>query len=454
MKRVPIFVCLVFVGGCVVPSKAGFDEVSKSLSGRVPYRVHWNQGTVEDQVVADETRRLLGQELTADTAIQIALFNNPELQASYERLGVAQAEVVQAGLLRNPRISFHWGFRILEEGLDEIVGGVTAPFLDLLLMPLKKKLANAEFRRVKLDVADAILAKVDQVADAFYAVQGTTQVLAMRETVLEAQRLALEMATKQHDAGNISDLDLTNEQATYTQERLDLARASHQLVAERETLARLLGVWGEAVDYKIAAKLPDLPQGDPDLAHLESVAVAHRFDLAAAREEVQTASAALRLTKSTRVVSGLDVGANGHRDPDGPVTIGPAFDLELPIFDQKQAEVARLRAQLRASQHRADALAITIRSEVRNARNRLLSARTAVDYYATTLVPLRERIVRLSQEQYNAMLVGIFQLLQAKQGELDAYRDYIEAVRDYWIARSDLERAIGMRLASIKGDGK
>jgi cobalt-zinc-cadmium efflux system outer membrane protein len=119
--------------------------------------------------------------------------------------------------------------------------------------------------------------------------------------------------------------------------------------------------------------------------------------------------------------------------------------------------VARLRAELHAAQHRADALAIAIRSEVRHARNRLLAARLTIDYFGKSLVPLRERIVALSQEQYNAMLLGVYQLLQAKQNEVDAYREYIEAVRDYWIARADLERAMGTRLAASaapKGENK
>ena len=80
-----------------------------------------------------------------------------------------------------------------------------------------------------------------------------------------------------------------------------------------------------------------------------------------------------------------------------------------------------------------------------------MAARMTIEYYAKTLVPLRERIVTLSQEQYNAMLLGVYQLLQAKQNEINSYREYIEAVRDYWIARADLERAIGTRL---KGDMK
>ncbi len=62
------------------------------------------------------------------------------------------------------------------------------------------------------------------------------------------------------------------------------------------------------------------------------------------------------------------------------------------------------------------------------------------------MVPLRERVVALSQEQYDAMLIGAYQLLAVKTAETAAYRGYLEATRDYWLARVDLERAVGGRL--------
>src|SRR5439155_189492 len=168
----------------VVPRNAGFDDVQRKLAERTSHRVHWNQGTDQDRRVAEETRRLLAEPLTAESATQIALFNNPKLQATYERLGVAQAEVVQAGLLRNPSISLHWGLALTANTLDELAGSITGAFLDLFLMPLKKKVANAEFWRAKLDVSDAVLVTIDEVRQAFYTVQASTQVAAMRRTML------------------------------------------------------------------------------------------------------------------------------------------------------------------------------------------------------------------------------------------------------------------------------
>jgi cobalt-zinc-cadmium efflux system outer membrane protein len=88
------------------------------------------------------------------------------------------------------------------------------------------------------------------------------------------------------------------------------------------------------------------------------------------------------------------------------------------------------------------------------ARARLLATRSAVETFRSALLPLRQRIVALSQEQYNAMLLGVYQLLQAKQNEVGATHDYIESARDYWIARAELERALGAPVPAAEGEAK
>ena len=92
------------------------------------------------------------------------------------------------------------------------------------------------------------------------------------------------------------------------------------------------------------------------------------------------------------------------------------------------------------------ALAIDVRSEVRAATAEVVTSRRRADELRRVLVPTRERIVALSQQHYDAMLLGVHQLLMAKQSEVNAYREYIEAVRDYWIARAELSRATGGKL--------
>src|SRR5262249_25854641 len=133
------------------------------------------------------------------------------------------------------------------------------------------------------------------------------------------------------------------------------------------------------------------------------------------------------------------------------LSFGPAVSLEIPLFDQRQAAIARLDAFERQAENNLQALSIEARSDVRATRLRVTTARGVVEEYAKSYVPIRENIVKLSQQQYDAMLLGVYQLILAKQSEFEAYRDYILALRDYWIARSDLERAVGTRLATNDG---
>jgi len=70
-------------------------------------------------------------------------------------------------------------------------------------------------------------------------------------------------------------------------------------------------------------------------------------------------------------------------------------------------------------------------------------------YYSDELLPERKKILELTVKHYNAMLKSPFDLLLAKQNEISAERGYVDTVRDYWIARVDLERAVGGRLGGI-----
>ncbi len=125
---------------------------------------------------------------------------------------------------------------------------------------------------------------------------------------------------------------------------------------------------------------------------------------------------------------------------------GPSLALALPIFNQGQGALARADAELLQARAQLDALALGVRNTAHLGIERLRATRDISERYRTELVPRREAIVARTQEQVNFMLVGVFELLLAKQQEYDAYQEYLEAVRDYWIARSELRGAVGGRL--------
>ncbi|MEP7119988.1 MAG: TolC family protein [Byssovorax sp.] len=447
MRRAIVALALVApLVGCV-PKEAGFPDVARAVEDRTGYKILWNRGGEADREVATRVAALLAKPLGVDEAVQIALLRNRRLQGTYEDLMIAQSDVVQAGLLRNPVLSGSLRFPLDQRGAPNIEVGVEQDFLDVLLIPARKRLASSAFEAAKLRVGGEVLRLAADVRVAYFTLQGAQQIAAMRRTIAEAGEASVELATRQHDAGNISDLDLAGEQALYEQIRLDLARSEGEILGARERLTRLLGLFGADVGFTLPDRLPDLPAADPSLDHLETLAITRRLDVAAAREEAQVSAHQLALAGGSRwLMGGVGLGADFERDVDSKRVVGPTARLEIPIFDQKQALIARFEAELRQRQERLAALAIDARSEVREARGRVLATRAIAAHYRVVVIPLRERIVALSQQHYDAMLLGVYQLLMAKQSEVNAYREYIEAVRDYWIARAELSRATGGKL--------
>ena len=440
---------LLFLAGCAnVRRAAGFGDVEKVVAERTGKRVHWNQGTASDGAVEAQVRAMLQKELTADEAVQVALLNNRNLQATYENLMVAQADLVAAGLLRNP--VFDAEIRFAEGGGGTGVElAVIQDFIDILYIPLRKRLATAAFEAAKLRVAGEVLDLAGEVRAAFYSLQASLQTLEMRRQVLAVTAASYELAQRLRAAGNNRELDLANERALYEQSKLDVRAAEAQVAQARERLNRLMGLWGSRTNWTVASRLPEVPSDTVAAEGLERRAVARSLDLAAARQEVEQAARGLGIAAPFGILPEAEAGVSAEREPDGEWAAGPAFSLPIPLFNQGQPAVAAARAQLRQARERYAATAVEVRSRVRAAHEAVAANRDQARYYQAVLLPLRQRIVELTQLQYNAMQIGAFQLLQAKQEQINAGNAYIRTLRDYWVARTELELLLSGRMASL-----
>ncbi|MEO7097257.1 MAG: TolC family protein, partial [Polyangiales bacterium] len=242
MSRAPLsLLALTLAMGCASTSpRPAFDESSANAETRTGTRAYWNQGTKEDQEVAARVHAMLQQELSVDAAVQIALVSNPDLQATYEHLGIAQADLVQAGLLPNPTVGVGFLFPVKNGNgaLTEREVSLTEDFLSIFMIPARKRIARADLEAAKLRVADAIVRVAYDVRADYFRLVGAMQELSMRQVVLEAGEASTELARRQNEAGNLSDLDLANEEALYEQLRLDVAQTQGDLVATREELVR------------------------------------------------------------------------------------------------------------------------------------------------------------------------------------------------------------------------
>ncbi len=439
-------VCSALVVGalltaCAKPNPdAAFDDLNKTIAGRVPEAVMWRTGGLEDTAADARLDTLLAEPLTVQSAVQIALLSNRSLQARYASLGIAQADMVQAGLLENP--VFEIMVRPSSADGTNIELGLMQNLVDLLMRPARKKLAEAEYEAVKLELAAHLVAFVGELQEAYYAHRGALGVMDAFKEIASTANDAANLAQAFHDAGNITDLELATHQAEAGEAEVERLEAEEDAGESRLELAELLGVRHDAA-WRVAPRPPSLPNTRVTLTGLEDNALGNRFDLAAHRAEVRAAMVELGLEEDFRLMEEAELAVSAEKESDGAWLIGPALEIPLALFDQGQAKVPAASMALRRAQDELAAEQARVRLQVKKASDAMVLSRRRAEHLQHILLPLKERIVRLTLLGYNYMLESPFHLLEAQQDENETALDYVEALTDYWTARAALQAATG-----------
>ena len=421
-----------------VPRDSGFGEVRRTVAAETRQPVEWDPTRPVAPLDDAAVTAMLQSPLTPERAVQVAFANNRDLQATLEDLGIARADLIAASTIRNPL--FHAEMRFPGSPATPFELGVTQTLVDLLRLGGRKKQGQAEFAAAQVRVSGAVIHFAGQVRMDYFDLLASRKILARSQTVLTAQEAATELAMRQHHAGNISDLDLENEQSRYEQVKLDHARAQLDELIARERLIADLGLVQRA-SLELPDEFPAAPASEPTGPDIEEQVADRRLDLRVARREIEAAERALGLA-GTAVLDGAEAGVHLEKEPDGRKTTGPSVVVPVPIFDRGKASKTRARAMLRQAQQRLAAMTVTARAESRAALERLTEARARMTYLRDVVIPRRERILRLTQLEYSAMLRGVFQLIEARQNLARAQREEVIATRDYWMARTELDTAL------------
>lgn len=431
--------CLLCFGCTRVP-QANDNGVACLINSKIDKHVEWYQGCPDDQINC-AIQCLLENELTPEAAIQIALLKNPKVQSIFEELGIAHADLVEAGLLSNPDFSLEIRYPHKKNLVTNIEYLVTATFLDIFLIPLRTRLAAAEFEQAKRRVTNEILDLAFEVRQTYYELLGEQQKLKYIRPIVELTSIHGEIVSRQKIIGNVNRLDFQQVQARFLEAKLEIAKEQTTIIRLSEKLNRLLGLSEE-----VCLILPEIPQDIDyegyDICALESIALAERMDLQEARFEVIRLRRMLGL-KDWWTYTNLKAGLAGERDPDGLNLVGFGLSGEIPIFNFGQAARMRIFAQLRQAQDRYETLEIRILSEVREAHKLLMSDLGMINDYRIRIIPLQNEIINSSEELYNVMGLGIDRLIENKRQELEANRNYFEILKDYWVARVQLDKALG-----------
>jgi outer membrane protein, heavy metal efflux system len=427
------------LSGCVSENSA-FQDVNQVVVGRTGHAVHWSHLGGESDA-QKTTQKALSKPLTAASAARVALLNSAELQAAFEEVGVARGALVSAWRIPNPTAEA--SVRFQDEGESTLDLSLTEDLSELVFLPLRVGVAQAELDAAKLEVAGKAMDLVFQVRSAFYSYLAAQQIVELRGTVLKALEASAATARALHEAGNITDLDVANEQVLYDEARVNLASAQTNIAASRQQLSSLLGLWGRGDTWTVDSRLPD--PDEVSLDDLEAEAVKNSVDLQIIRRRYAAAAKRSNLERASGLLPELKAGIAVEREED-QWSHGPLVEVEVPLFYQGQGEVARARSQMRRQAQLLRARGVQIRSAARTAALRVAATRDRANYFKSVLLPARQRILNQTQLQFNAMNLSVFQLLLAKRDQVETARLYVEALRDYWLAHADAEQLRSGRL--------
>ncbi len=455
------------LGGCATFSDDGGLGVARQVAGeKIGKEVRWIKTEEDAEFVRSRVATLRAAPLTADAAVQIALLNNRGLQASFAELLIAEADYVQAGRLPNPTFSFA---RLMRTGaLTEIERSIAIDVLGVLTMPFDMRIEAERFKRAQYSVAGEVLGLAADTRRAYYNAVAAQEILRYTEQAKMAADASADLAERMRRAGNFNRLTEARERVFYAQVATQLARARTATMVAREKLIRLMGLWGEELQFTVPDRLPDPPTQPRELQNIEATALNQRLDILAARKDAEAVAAALGLTRVTRFVNVLHAGYLWNRvseasDEPGaePQQTGFEIEIALPIFDWGGARTAKAEALYMQAVNRVSDIAINARSEIREAYGGYRAAHEIAKHYREEIVPLRKAISEQQLLEYNGMLIGVFELLADARDQIASVTGAIEALRDFWLADADLDTALtagspgsaagGMTTATLPG---
>jgi cobalt-zinc-cadmium efflux system outer membrane protein len=433
--------------------------------------------------------------LTREEAVTTALRNNRMLRTDLEMIGEADADLLQAGLFMNPMLNFMIMFP--DGGGRSMLranGLPTVPLQDLWMRPARLKVARDQLQQAVLRVADRAVATVADVGKVYARLQYTQRAVELVRDNMQVVEQSTQIIRVRQTAGRATQVEVNMSEVRRLKLKSELIMLEAEHRAAQRELLMVMGLAGasdgwrvEPIDERLGAP------AELDEAQLLAAAAEHRLDLKAAEWEVRAAeheieqmqveafkklgvglgferAAAPRSNNPTwagragnAAVRGLTDRALGMESAPMPMpafepkmremkwTVGPMFEMELPIFDWNQARVAKARAMYR---RRIAEYENRMQELIRMVRDRLIMLRQAeeqVRFYDQAIMPEVQRNLDLARESFVAGQEDLTVYLEVQEDLLMTRLKMLEFLRDYLVSRVELERELGGRFPGAAG---
>jgi outer membrane protein TolC len=457
------------LAGCASFSPdGGMDDVAQGVGRETGPDIGKNVAKIasaeQAQQAKEQVANLLAGPLSADRAVQVAFLNNRDLQAAYNDLGISEADYVQASLLPNPGVSL---MDVAGTGVANFELRLIGDILSLITLPRRTAIAAEHFAHARHQAIATTLRLAADTRRAYIRTVAAQQQIGFLDQARGTVDAAVRLNARLGEAGGGDQLDQAELAAFYAELSARLGQARLAARRERETLVRLMGLWGGDTNFALPAELPALP-GDPEtLTAVEVEAVNRRVDLIMARHDVLALAKSLSLTQATRYVSMLRLAGIFNDESANPLTnsntainrAGAQLDLQIPIFDTGEARERKARESYMAALNRLAAKAVNARSEARIAYETYRGTYDIAKFYRDRVLPLRQIVSQEVALRYSngvlageGMRVDLFKYLTDARVRIGATAAALEARRDFYLAAADLQAALSIGGGAAGGE--
>lgn len=390
--------------------------------------------------------------ITLDQAIQLALEHNHTLLAARTTIQQSKAEEITANLRPNPVLLGDALFVPLFQPSDmnseflnnasEFDLGVSYLFERGKKRQHRLSAARDQTAVTESQVTDNERTLTFQVASQFIAVQLAESALDLAEQDLKGFQNTVNISQERYRTGDISDDDLLKIKLQLLQFQTDVSQAQLAKVQALNDLRQLLGYDSVPADYDVAGTLRYEPlQGN--LEEFQAKALATRPDLRAAQQSITAAQSQYELAKAQ---GKKDVTAQVNYTHVSAANTASLFgQIQIPIFDRNQGEIARASYAITQAQQQEQATANQVLTDVRDAYESAQSNNQVIQLYQSGYLDESKQDLDISEYAYRRGAASLLDFLDAERSYRATELGYRQALASYLTALEQLREAVGSR---------
>jgi len=394
------------------------------------------------------------ESISLDKAMELGILNNPTLKVARARLGISDAQILQASLRINPSLVTDNGvaektYRFI--GVEQIfeLGGKRVKRTKLAR--IKKDVVMSEISTTLLDIRSNIRTSYIQLYNA-------QQRLVASQDILATTTKLSEVAKKRQLAGDIAVLDVLQAEIIMVKAKNDIQKAKLEV---NQSFNALTAYMGQNLDRNIQLETPVLlaefnnaksmpkEQNEQIVDSFIEQAYSSRPEVKAILKNIEAENQRIVVAKANIIPNlKLAVGPDmvlpgGEENNNLNLNVFAVGSLELPVFNRQQGIIKEAIAQRQQYEKELEATKIKITQEVNNAYAGIINNAESIRIYEDDLIPRAKDILEKSKLSFLEGKSNILVSLNSQEAYINTRLGYIQTLTEYEKSVSDLERAIG-----------